>query len=886
MKHFVKFGQIPIRSRFHKLLLVGETTSGKASLLKCLMEKKSKVSSPSEKEFSSSCIAMQTKPFKFYKKSKNTWTVWNLGLWHQFYPCFFVSDSIFLFVFDILRKTALPQILSWLKQLVKFQKQKSGHTKQSAGATVIFIGTYTNAPEEAGTFLREFFTSITSNPISKDFIFDGFFGINFHRGTGLTFNSRSLDWEMTGKPFEEIAFLLEEIGSEEPTYVSQSWINLNTELDRIKESEISWNKFVAIARRCGVGKTWGELPLFSCSQKGSFMLSNIIVLKFDWFSRIQKSIDAAITDCRDILLSVENHPMWRYCNQVWDSHRIVPLLLKLQAMVVLRENMRFSFSLLPVEPPPENALEIRGFWGEFDNTGKQVIFSGRSIKCEYFPVASFSEVMTMLWNLPCAVPCWFWREGLLLRAKKEPFENYLLISHTDNETIDICMLSTFSEDVKPSWSNNLMIPVLNLLYHCTSFTEIFTETKFCCPHCLLEYSKLFSAHGSAARVAPVCMPPDITNFTYNEVLDAAVGGLKCLQCKKNKPDPVPVELTGIIPELYATPFPVIGDSTIQYFTALVKYLAIPEHPRLLKFFTARVPFPELPCPVTPHHLNDIQGFTWAQFRKNPVLGDLLNMCTTDRTSPHLLERVLPLNLREKILKDVAFGLEHLHKQIPPITHGDICVENVIISSLDDSGPEPWAKIVLNCSNEELPAKGKNTFQGISRAPEFVSGSTLSTQDDIWNFGILVHQLVYPFVSSIELTRSQPNTLPYTQQPTSSNGNNQFPITTHTYGTPEQQPESRGIRDSDVIMVERYQLGKALATGAYALPPFQFMHNQNISGENPAPTPSTTTATASHHHSGVYAPPWAIQIMTCCWSIDPQTRPPISSILNVWAHFDN
>ncbi|KAH3723343.1 hypothetical protein Pelo_17952 [Pelomyxa schiedti] len=395
---------------------------------------------------------------------------------------------------------------------------------------------------------------------------------------------------------------------------------------------------------------------------------------------------------------------------------------------------------------------------------------------------------------------------LALLDQEDEQQHYLLISHrSKNHIIDLCVWSktTTTTTTDPSTNNGgaslpchniknnmLMAMAVNVLNSCSSFSEIFTETKFYCPHCMLEHC------GTGALLT---LPETVvmsSTFTFKQVLDSPTtsadgdgdeGELRCQNCKQVS---LPVE---IIPELSLLPFggdlstkPPIVAEEISLHSSVVKYAAIPDHTNVLKLFTlSGVTFPALPppCSTTPSlrlsgELGGIDG--WELFHKKPILGDLLNLCSTSEDKNRVTTTYYLLLTTYYFLPPRS---SFLIRQVPPIAHGDVSVENVIIVSLDDSGTEPFnAKIALHCG-EERPVVRITTPQSrywkYSRAPEFVTGSPPTTlEEDVWNFGLMVHQLMFPFTSSIEIQL--------------------------------QSPYSPTATTMTRVTVERFQLGRALA----------------------------------------------------------------------------
>ncbi|KAH3758476.1 hypothetical protein Pelo_9719 [Pelomyxa schiedti] len=275
------------------------------------------------------------------------------------------------------------------------------------------------------------------------------------------------------------------------------------------------------------------------------------------------------------------------------------------------------------------------------------------------------------------------------------------------------------------------------------------------------------------------------------------------------------------------------------------------------------------------------------------------------------DEILPMCLREHILRDVARGLSHLHRQYPSVVHGDVQVGNVLITSLDPTGSSPWAKITVgmipadyNTLKDEvttLTLTSGSVQTGTNMSPEaIIQGDTFpTTQGDVWNFGILVHNVVAPlsFVNLKSKTSSSrnPKTSSGTQRkaiPVESAAPvpelsvlkcttaRSRPFDTETTGknpvelSAAGEPQHNYNNYSGIIEVERYQVAPALSTGQF------FVDTDTM-------TTSTTTDAAGGKQKAwqrVILPLWARQVISCCLVADPSFRSPIETIINIWDHF--
>ncbi|KAH3758324.1 hypothetical protein Pelo_9884 [Pelomyxa schiedti] len=278
------------------------------------------------------------------------------------------------------------------------------------------------------------------------------------------------------------------------------------------------------------------------------------------------------------------------------------------------------------------------------------------------------------------------------------------------------------------------------------------------------------------------------------------------------------------------------------------------------------------------------------------LHDLLKVCLQQPPNLETLNRVMPMALRQRILRDVAEGLSHLHKQDPPIVHGGIDIEHVLITSLEATGPcakithptIPWDNYAAPTNDATSEAKPEKTrlLDGRNRSPEVLNGYRASPKSDVWDFGILVHNLVAPlsYVALKSVTLSSTGNTgpsktssippPTTQLSSQSTGGTTSATstatgTTTTVSVPDSAPTaastSRRTPPPPSGMkpwhteVERFHVAPALSRGAFVVD-----------------TDRCDAATM---------PPWSLQLLSCCLVADPFARSPMSSLLRICDHFN-
>ncbi|KAH3761261.1 hypothetical protein Pelo_6911 [Pelomyxa schiedti] len=591
---------------------------------------------------------------------------------------------------------------------------------------------------------------------------------------------------------------------------------------------------------------------------------------------------------------------------------------------------------MPTHDPNQEALV--SFWRVSPTT--RSVFNGRSINFTFLVNQQFSQVMASLCNHPEVTPLLFWRDGILLSSNitstissaeeccPTRVSQRLLMTHTDDgehtTTIDICMHTIFiyeeeEQAQEPSWSHNLMSTVLEVLLNGgpTIQSEIIL-----CPHCLLSFAKTCPAPVPGIHGA---FPPRIRNFTRAEVVEKLLeSGRGHLTCKQDG-SPTSVSVQDCAPDFFGLGYSVFLDNRHIVFGNLelttkteteepttmatwrghlvrvVKQIrdvscakkahipSIPDHPKVAKLIGLILDMDKesvgkvMECsnPRVPAHLEEALGAkSMTRLNSTPFLGPLLKICI-QKGNRQLLEQVLSITLREKILKDIAHGLCHLHGLVPPVI-ANLDVGNILVVSLDESQPGPYVKIGdYFCTQTELPSARPcwSPEEAAERTP------LLNTQTDVWRFGVLTHRVVDPLTSAVELQINS-RELPGYSSPGSGTSFH------HSAMHPVLLPHSRKGPGPRTQRVKLRQLGTALF--ALQQPPgsttiitptnTKHLHQQHlaqsqqfVSGFFPhsADTASSTASTRM--------PCWAQQLMTCCWTLDPEHRPSILQLLAIWEY---
>ncbi|KAH3758151.1 hypothetical protein Pelo_10092 [Pelomyxa schiedti] len=645
--------------------------------------------------------------------------------------------------------------------------------------------------------------------------------------------------------------------------------------------------------------------------------NGFVILQPSWFTEtitsITRSVVSACVDSGSIYepLRAEHQAI----NMATLEH-----LSRLGMLMDICGKPYMSFFLLPAEPP--NLVDT--FW---NNVKTATPVHGCMLKFGFLPAEAFSTVMCSLCNIPGVVPASLWRDGIVASSKTcdgtaERTQTFHLLmtrvvaNVTQETTVEVAMITDGGAYLSPcSWKNNLMSTAINLLKR-TARSMIQSRdvnVMFVCPKCLREskpavpdwqncFKELFShleiikAVGSHSKKPSTnCMhhdvfindiaPEDLFNplsfmYRYNK---PGLGPNASSECNTsnviqkepvtvihscfNGPDMLASTMEELIPEL----------NTLNYLPDhqyVAKFVSIALQGGQMMFrFLERQPRVTLPSHLLPATTRG--PVEEASPNQTLTLPALLKVCLEyPREHKGALDEALPMCLWEHILKDIAQGLNHLHGQHPPIAHGGVCVGNVLITSLDLAGSGPWAKITYGVTvaddDTRRRAMGDSDRSVKNTTPESVTrGNTLpSTQGDVWDFGILVHNVVAP-LSYVELKS--------TSSPPEQPGDYAALETHNSPAVGNRDPQfSRGHG----TQVERFQVGRALASGAFVVDAGQCVTTWHTTSVSP---PSLAEATAVMHEQDPkqLLPIWARQLISLCLVADPLQRPSMEALLNIW-----
>ncbi|KAH3760804.1 hypothetical protein Pelo_7369 [Pelomyxa schiedti] len=649
----------------------------------------------------------------------------------------------------------------------------------------------------------------------------------------------------------------------------------------------------------------GAIIHFRHSQfQSNSRLKDMVVCQPLWFNDLMAAAKEYASG--DSFLSLLSQ-MSQYANimlsRQGDSLR--ELMLELDLMFMTNNSPRpyLSFSFLPAPSPSIFHCRLNKIWEDRCQCpdDQRDIVNGRSIdfRCPLIE-GLVSKVMTMLCHLPDVTVNLYWKTGMWLSktfsTKESPISQRLLITYPGykNNSFDVIMLTTFLKGEEPHWKCNLMAIVISWMENFVRERHLSQAVySYPCPICLSELVQtpfMLLPDGAEGQV----LPPQFHFFSVDQA--QLTGGFTTCNfiCKQgNRANSgTPVHFTDLVPErdfLTVTPggptsAAVVGtkrrqingyaaateDGSPRITLPMANCLrAIPTHPNVVKVLgscilqttnrlslvTEAVTLTIPPC--FKGIFEDILGLIPQAIE----LSNFLEMCVTHvatQTSDRIqqlttLEKIFPMSLRAKILRNVASGLQHLHNQNPPLViHGEMPADpgRILVTSLDESDSGPWAKVV--------PAA--NVVDRFTHC---------STKDDVRNFGILVYRVMEPLADFVEIQLA--NSIH-----TSTATTNTKTTATTTSTTARPNHAARRYDDSSVGFVNT---GPTIAL----LPiPHDDVHIL-VGTAHPLmqlqPT-VTTTATPSFSEPTTSMPDWARQVITCCWS--PVT-PSMSRILNVWDH---
>ena len=142
-----------------------------------------------------------------------------------------------------------------------------------------------------------------------------------------------------------------------------------------------------------------------------------------------------------------------------------------------------------------------------------------------------------------------------------------------------------------------------------------------------------------------------------------------------------------------------------------------------------------------HHPN-VAMFLGLFFQESPIL--VIEYVPYNLASCIEQYGILPNEISFSILHDIAVGLSYFHNQTPPIVHGDLCANYILLAS------NMRAKIVylgvtkiLQLTQPEINYMAKTSGTSVYMSPEAVTGNhkNYSSSTDIFSFGIMINHIM-------------------------------------------------------------------------------------------------------------------------------------------------
>ncbi|KAH3742822.1 hypothetical protein Pelo_15786 [Pelomyxa schiedti] len=590
--HVAVLARNHVKTNLHKIVFVGDSGVGKTTLLRCLSEKRKKLTM---KHVPTPGISVH-KARSLSGKKDGIWTVWDLGDKQTLCPFqtrFFSSKSIFILVFNLLDTADQSglgklKIDFWLNEILAAQKQVALNDEESVknGGNIVLVGTHLNEEEDAHAPMRKLLREKYQGYFR--FIFFLNLASNKH-GWTQAFDE---GWFEIREPITYITKMLEKVSLEE-TVVPQSWLELNKEL-QLRTATITWSRFIRIAASCGVGKLqfpqdqeyemcahfladigtvihfrheYLQAPIIATEKRTkSVALQDLVILDPTWLPQIielvlSPNVIRHYYHNENIALGIDSlQQLVNACNPA-----VSDLLFKFEVVFFLEAKALFSFFLLPdrlsYHQQRDYGEHLQEFWSAPDPP--QLTLNGRVLRFKLFPIESFFKLMRAIMKLEGVVPLLTWKEGMLLGylpggTSSSKYQQMLLLTYQE-DTVSICM-RTIGRSTTTMSNQRRLLACVNQLFSqiCTSMFKAGGDSlpvqSFPCPDCLVKFVQrnpvygdfLISAFINERTRTPVALPPNQPFlFRHSDILESVSNETHKLKCKEDKCD---VDLATVAPD--------------------------------------------------------------------------------------------------------------------------------------------------------------------------------------------------------------------------------------------------------------------------------------------------------------------------------------------------
>ncbi|KAH3731760.1 hypothetical protein Pelo_17407 [Pelomyxa schiedti] len=673
------------RTDMHKLVIVGDTGVGKTTLLRCMMEGKKKLNT----KHVHTGIAVHH-DVRFKQNPTTSWTIWDLGgdSLTPFHRWFLLSQAIFLVVFDVSKALMMKEphmaVYQWLNE-ISVARSRGANVRRS----IIPVGTHMEGidPNSSGvSHLIDQICRFEDVPCA--------FFLQLHKGKGVVYEKRMLQQEADPGC---ISFLVNRLQQEIcddgiPKSVPQRWLMLNNKLIQIRDkaptgrnygkvsssSSLSWVWFGELARRCGVS---------DIEQCANFLadIGTIVHFRYPFWAGFTGYHDLIILEPRSFLITlIEEYHKLRVlgtddASVYWKSS--TGMVMKFLTEEYPRIDIIFSHSPSPVKdsvslfpltnkfvpsssPPTEPKNSVTSSGGESSVTpGRKrdpfsgldsslsvptsMISNGRLIKFPLYPQEAIFKAISSIGALSSSqFLCYFTlqycsRDGILFASTtqkegRQPQTEVVFVTFKDATASIYMRREGKCKDQERFWASLLSIlhRVTRQLYDRFGEGGVAEQQQaadlpavvelFACPHCLLEgYSSL---HSWFRPDKPTALPPNTFYFSRDDILKAVKTGAPKLRCG--------------------------GKGNHEFDLAALAFNKIHEE--------VITPVNKKPDPPTaiPPEFRAVIGMEISS--RGITLGELLSLLLEKGNgTTSVLDQVLPISLRLKILRNVADDITHL-----------------------------------------------------------------------------------------------------------------------------------------------------------------------------------------------------------------------------------